>query len=111
MKFYFIDASANAAIDDLYTYTIEIWGEEQADKYLPGLFARFEAIVSKEVLWRPVPFEIEAWVSRYEHHYVYWKQLDDGRVGIMAVLHERMHQAARLAELSDEVEFMISLVC
>lgn len=106
MKSYFIEASANAAIDDLYAYTIERWGEAQADKYLSGLFARFEAIVSKEVLWRPVPseIEIEAWVSRYEHHYVYWKQLDDGRVGIMAVLHERMHQAVRLVELRDDEE-------
>jgi toxin ParE1/3/4 len=106
MKFYFIEASANAAIDNLYAYTLERWGEEQADKYLSGLFACFEAIVSKEVLWRPVPseFEIEAWVSRYDHHYVYWKQLDDGRVGIMAVLHERMHQVERLGELGQGEE-------
>ena len=103
MKSYFIEASANAAIDDLYAYTFERWGDEQADKYLSGLFARFEAIVSKEVLWRPVPpeFEIEAWVSRYEHHYIYWKQLDDGRVGIMAILHERMHQSERLSDLNE----------
>ncbi len=103
MKSYFIQASANAAIDDLYAYTFERWGEDQAEKYLSGLFARFEAIVSREVPWRPVPpeFEIEAWVSRYEHHYVYWKQLDDGRVGIMAILHERMHQADRLGELGE----------
>ena len=100
MKSYFIEASANAAIDDLYAYTFESWGEEQADKYLSGLFARFEAIVSKEVFWRPVPpeFEVEAWVSRYEHHYIYWKQLEDGRVGIMVVLHERMNQVDRLGE-------------
>ncbi|RUS63645.1 type II toxin-antitoxin system RelE/ParE family toxin [Pseudorhodobacter sp. E13] len=104
MKSYFIEASANAAIDDLYAYTTEKWGDEQADKYLSGLFARFEAIVSKEVLWRPVPteFEIKAWVTRYEHHYIYWKQLDDGRIGIMAILHERMHQTARLADLTDD---------
>jgi toxin ParE1/3/4 len=106
MKSYFIEASSNAAIDDLYAYTVERWGEEQADKYLAGLFSRFEAIVSKEVLWRPVlaDLEVEAWVTRYEHHYIYWKQLDDGRVGIMAVLHERMHQAARLVELSGKEE-------
>lgn len=106
MKSYFIEASANAAIDDLYAYTIDQWGEQQADKYLSGLFARFEAIVSNEVVWRPVPpeFDIEAWVTRYEHHYVYWKELEDGRIGIMAVLHERMHQAARLVELSDDSE-------
>lgn len=106
MKAYFIETSANAAIDDLYAYTIERWGEEQADKYLSGLFARFEAIVSKEILWRPVrpEFEIEAWVTRYEHHFVYWKQLDDGRVGIMAILHERMHQVARLGELTEQSE-------
>lgn len=104
MKSYFIEASANTAIDDLYAYTIEKWGEEQADKYLSGLFFRFEMIVSKEVLWRPVSpeFEIEAWVTRYEHHSVYWKQLEDGRVGILAVLHERMHLVARLADLNEE---------
>lgn len=70
MKTYFIEAAANAAIDDLYTYTIERWGEEQADKYLSGLFARFEAIVSQEVLCSPVPteFEVDPWGTRCEHH-------------------------------------------
>jgi len=103
MKSYFIEASASAAIDDLYAYTFERWGDAQADKYLSGLFTRFAAIVSKDVLWRSVPpeFEIEAWVCRYEHHYIYWKELEDGRVGIMAVLHERMHQADRFAEQGD----------
>jgi plasmid stabilization system protein ParE len=106
MTSYFIETSANAAIDDLYAYTLERWGEEQARKYMSGLFARFNDIDTKKVLWRPVPlaFGIEAWVSRYEHHYVYWKQLEDGRVGIMAVLHERMHQVERLGELGQGEE-------
>ena len=37
-------------------------------------------------------------VFRYEKHYVYWKRLDNGDIGIVTVLHERMHQIGRFRE-------------
>lgn len=101
MSRYLLEKAANASLDDIYAYTKETWSEAQADTYLTGMFARFEAIASGTVHAREVDaaFGIKAWFCRYRHHYVYWKRLDDGRIGIMAILHERMHQAARLCDV------------
>jgi plasmid stabilization system protein ParE len=37
-------------------------------------------------------------VFRYERHLVYWRRLSNGDIGIVTVLHERMHQIGRLRE-------------
>ena len=51
-------------------------------------------------VWRPIPaeFGVEGYVCRYEHHYIYWKILTDGNVGIVTVLRERMHQIERIQD-------------
>lgn len=68
--------------------------------YIRGLFARFEDIAERRVAWRDVPRElgVEGFYCRYERHYVYWRVLSDGAVGIVTVLHERMHQIERFQE-------------
>ena len=54
-----------------------------------------KAIATGAVLSRPVPAElgVEGFVFRYRRHFVYWKTLSDGAIGIVTVLHERMHRA------------------
>ena len=41
---------------------------------------------------------MEGYVFRYKRHFVYWKTLRNGDVGIVTVLHERMHQIERFRE-------------
>ncbi len=52
---------------------------------------------SHEVLSRPIPaeFGVDGFFFRYEKHFVYWKYLTSGDVGIVTILHERMHQIER----------------
>jgi plasmid stabilization system protein ParE len=49
---------------------------------------------------RPVPagFGVEGYFFRYERHLVYWRRLSNGDIGIVAILHERMHQIDRFRE-------------
>jgi plasmid stabilization system protein ParE len=35
---------------------------------------------------------------RYERHFVYWRRLSNGDIGIVTVLHERMHQIGRFRD-------------
>lgn len=35
---------------------------------------------------------------RYQHYFVYWRRLSNCDIGIMTVLHERMHQIGQFAE-------------
>lgn len=95
-----VQAAAIRRIDEIYRYTAETWGEAQADDYVRGLFARFEAIAARRFPWRPVPaaFGVDGFVCRYEHHLIYWKLLGDGAVGIVTILHERMHQIGRFRD-------------
>jgi len=100
MSAYNLWYGATASLTDIYVYTLENWGQSQADKYLDGIYACFDGIAAKTIIWRPIPaeFEIEGYFTRYEKHYIYWKKLSDNQIGIVAILHERMHRISRLSE-------------
>ncbi len=93
-----VQGSAAHRLDEIYRYTHDTWGEAQAEQYIRGLFACFSAITEHRVPWRPIAaeFGVEGYVCRYEKHFMYWKELANGDVGIVTVLHERMHQIDRL---------------
>jgi plasmid stabilization system protein ParE len=95
-----IQAAASHRIDEVYRYTRERWGMAQADKYITGLFAAFAKIASHGVVSKPVPaaFGVEGYFFRYEQHVVYWRHLRNGDIGIVTILHARMHQIARFQE-------------
>jgi plasmid stabilization system protein ParE len=71
-----------------------MWGEAQAERYIEGIFAAIERIETREVQSRPVPAElgVDGYVVRFERHFIYWKRLANGDVGVFTILHERMHQ-------------------
>ena len=100
MTTFVVQQAVSYRLDEIYRYTEKQWGTVQADKYLHGLFKHFEDIVAGEVVSSPVPaeFEVEGYFTRYEKHFVYWKRLGSGQVGIVTVLHERMHQLPRFQE-------------
>jgi toxin ParE1/3/4 len=92
-----VQNGAGHRLDEIYRYTRDTWGEAHADRYIRGLFERFTAIAERRFPWRAVPaeFGVDGYVRRYEHHLIYWKVLADGDIGIVTVLHERMHQIER----------------
>ena len=95
-----VQDAAGHRLDQIYAYTRDTWGEAQAERYIRGLFDKFEAIAAHRFPWRPIPaeFGVDGYVCRYEKHVIYWKRLGDGGVGIVTVLHERMHQIERFQE-------------
>lgn len=94
MASYRVQQAASRRIDEIYVYTRDIWGPDQAERYIRGMFTRFEHIATRQIPWRDVPpeFNVDGFYCRYEHHYIYWRVLTDGAVGIVTILHERMHQ-------------------
>lgn len=95
-----IQEAASHRLDEIYCYTRDRWGTEQADRYITGLFEAFERIDSHRTTSRPVPaeFGVEGYFFRYERHVVYWRRLSNGDIGIVTILHERMHQIDRFRE-------------
>lgn len=95
-----IQEAASLRLDDIYRYTRNRWGEAQADHYITGMFEAFDRIETHGVVSRPIPaeFGVEGYFFRYERHFVYWRRLSNGDVGIVTILHERMHQIDRFRE-------------
>ena len=95
-----IQEAASLRLDDIYRYTRDRWGETQADRYITGIFEAFERIDTHGVLSKPIPaaFEVEGYFFRYEKHFVYWRRLSNGDIGIVTILHERMHQIDRFRD-------------
>jgi toxin ParE1/3/4 len=92
--------AAGRRLDEIYRYTRDQWGEAQAVRYVTGLFDSFDQIESHAILSRPVPAEygIDGFFFRYEQHFVYWRRLSAGNIGVVTILHARMHQIGRLRE-------------
>ncbi|HUB96279.1 MAG TPA: type II toxin-antitoxin system RelE/ParE family toxin [Stellaceae bacterium] len=95
-----IQEAASYRLDEIYRYAHNRWGPDQAERYVTGLFEAFAKIETRAVNSRPVPaeFGVAGYFFRYERHFVYWRRLPGGDIGIVTILHERMHQIDRLRD-------------
>ncbi|WHA39758.1 type II toxin-antitoxin system RelE/ParE family toxin [Agrobacterium larrymoorei] len=106
MPAYRFYAPADAAQDKIWRDTVGRWGEAQAESYLKGLHTHLQRLCDNRLLWRRLPQRLavpsdikrEAYFSRYEHHYLFFRTLDNGDLGVMSILHEKMDMAVRLRE-------------
>lgn len=97
---------ADAVQDRIWRDTLAEWGEAQADTYIRGLHAHLQRLCDNRLIWRRLPQRLAvpadvkrlAYFSRYEHHYVFFRELGNGDLGVMSILHERMDMAVRLKE-------------
>lgn len=95
-----IQEAASLRLDEIFRYTRERWGALQAERYITDLFAAFERIESGGTASRPVPadFGVDGFWFRHALHVVYWRRLENGDVGIVTILHARMHQMDRFRD-------------
>ena len=100
MARFLVQNAASHRIDEIFRYTLDQWGAEQAEKYIVGLFDAFAKVESHEVLSRPIPavFGVDGFFFRYKKHFVYWRYLSNGDIGIVTILHQSMHQIERLKD-------------
>jgi len=112
MTDYLFYPPADEAQDDIWQYTVDQWGEEQAEKYIIGLHTHLQALAKKQKLWRSLPsgplvpsdLDMEVYFSKYEHHHIFFRTLSKGRIGIMSILHERSNIPVRLRKDLEEIE-------
>ncbi len=95
-----VSATASQRLDEIFVHTRDTWRQDQAETHIRGLFACFERIARHDIVSRAIPaeFGLNGYYCRHERHYVYWRRLGDGAVGIVTILHERMHQLDRFRE-------------
>lgn len=97
---------ARRAIKGIWKYTDGRWGEDQADAYVRGLYQALEHVANNPASWHPVKHADLPGISfiRYEHHYIFFRELSDGRLGVISVLHEDMDIPARLRDDLDATD-------
>jgi len=95
-----IQEAASHRLDEIYRYTRGRWGTKQADRYIAGMFEAFHRIGTHGVVSKPIPadFGVDGYFFRYERHFIYWRRLKNGDIGIVTILHERMHQIGRFRD-------------
>lgn len=100
MTSFHVQEAASGRIDEIYCYTRDRWGDDQALIYITEMFEAFAGIANHKVLSRQIPasFEVDGFFFRDKKHFVYWKTLENGDIGIVTLLHERMHQIDRFRE-------------
>lgn len=94
--------AALRSLDEIYAYTLDSWGEAQADDYVGGIFAMCEDITAHPHRRTPKEYGVTGFVSIYRRHRIYWRQPSSEEVVVVCILHERMHQPDRLANADDE---------
>lgn len=90
MRRYDLTLAAEADLKDIWRYTHDRWGFDQAERYLDQIEAGCEAIamgLARAKRIEGLPDTVS--VHRCEHHYIVW--IPGDRPIIIAILHERMH--------------------
>lgn len=104
MPEYLFYPTADKAQDGIWDYTCDKWGERQARKYINDLHVHLQALADKEIFWHLLPkkiltpedLDIKTYLSKYEFHFIFFRELSDNNIGIMSILHDRSDMPVRL---------------
>jgi toxin ParE1/3/4 len=104
MTRYLFHPIADAEQDEIFRSTRERWGEQQAETYIIGLHAHLAVMAASRGLWRawpdrlgiPIRSDVEIYVSRYQRHYIFFRQLPSGAMGILRLIDVRRDMPKKL---------------
>lgn len=96
--------AAKVRIIEIWNYTEAAWNEQQADKYVRDLVEVMQRLGSKRGGWKPVldPALKGVFFVKHAHHFIFFKELTLGDIGVISVLHESMDIPSRLREEAGE---------
>ena len=81
---------------DIWLYTFNEWGQQQADVYLDGLSEAMALLAEQPLSCRErLEFTPPVRIHRHAHHLIVYLALDDG-IKIIRVLHDSMELESHL---------------
>lgn len=106
MSAYRFYPTADIRQDEIWDHTLSEWGEQQAEKYIVDLHSHLCKLADSKLLWHDLPTKLvvpndlsfSVYFSHYKKHYIFFRELSDGMIGIMTILHETMDIPVRLKE-------------
>lgn len=98
MRTYDLTSAAEEDLREIWRYTYETWGIDQADRYFDRIAACLEAVGDGRARSARAFIELppDVCIFRCESHYIVW--LTGDRPIIIAILHERMDFVQRLKD-------------
>lgn len=98
-----IYSAAKERILEIWDYTERTWGGDQADTYVRDLVKAINAVGGERHRWRSVMDEALEGVFffRHQQHYIFFRELSKGVLGVISILHENMDVPSRLKEDSE----------
>lgn len=84
--------AARLRLLEIWDYTETEWGEAQADDYVGGLIRAMNSLITREQPWRRVPVRTMpgTWFVKYRQHFIFFRELSSGELGIISILHSSM---------------------
>jgi toxin ParE1/3/4 len=95
---------ADGEQDEIFQWTLQIWGQPQAEAYIRGLHQHLNQLAEMQGLWRPlakrlslgIETDVQIFVSRYRVHYIFFRKLSDDRLGVLRFIHVRRELPRKL---------------
>lgn len=114
MSSYRFYPSADRAQDDIWNYTLNQWGEAQAERYIRQLHQHLQRLADREIVWRSLPrhlvvpadLKTEVYMSRYQRHYIFFRELSQDAIGVMSILHEAIDLPVRLRKDLEKIDLI-----
>ena len=99
MAKYFITNKAVEDLSNIWEYTLEIWSENQADKYYEIICSAFDKISAAPEVGKSYP-EIAENISgfRVNKHIIFYRVIKLKQVEILRILHGSMDLKSRIIE-------------
>lgn len=90
MKTYRLGPKGTSDLAEIFDYTVDTWGEQQAEKYIEELAACFQLLADSPGLGRACDL-ISPGIRRFEQgkHVIFYKPERDGII-VSRILHQRM---------------------
>ena len=99
MPSYFLTNKAVADLSNIWEYTVEVWSENQADKYYLELIESCKNIANNEVSGKNyLAIDNALFGLQVGRHIIFYRILDEENIEIIRFLHDRMDLKSRLEE-------------
>lgn len=104
MTRYLFHPIADAEQDEIFRFTRDRWGQRQAETYIRELHAHLELLAASRGLWRALPnrmgilihSDVTLYVSRHQRHYIFFRELPSGSMGILRLVDVRRDMPKKL---------------
>jgi toxin ParE1/3/4 len=92
--------AAEERLIQIWDYTLDQWSEAQTDADVQALVESAHKLAEQRRDWRKVPHKSlrGVWFVRFQHHYLFFRELKGGDIGVISILHGNMDIPARLKE-------------